>query len=183
MNSSFLLAVDLDGTLIYTDEALKFAYTESLKEMHIKINDLSFLKYGLTFNEICKKIGVIERDKIIDLRNLKDKFYFENLSLTKINEPIFNLLHSVSKTWKIAIVTNARFISAQTLLEWHNLTEYVDFLITSDDVNNCKPDPEPYLELLKRSGFDPSKVIAIEDSEIGKISATKAKIKTLLIIE
>jgi HAD superfamily hydrolase (TIGR01509 family) len=183
MTNTFLLASDLDGTLIYTEKALVLAYTKTFENMNIKIDDLSFLKHGLAFNQICQKIGVNETDKIIKLRELKDKFYFENLSLTKVNLPIFDLIQSVSRSGKIAIVTNARRISAQTLLEWHNLTEYIDYLITSDDVKNSKPDPEPYLELLRRSGFEANRVVAIEDSEIGKISALKANILTLLIIE
>ena len=181
MNSHFLLAIDLDGTLIYTQEALEYSYTKSFNQMDIKINDLTFLKQGLSFIQICNKIGLSDNEKQITLRNLKDKFYFENLSLTKINAPIFNLMCIFSKTGKIGIVTNARRTSAQKLLEWHDLMQYVDFLITSDDVKHSKPDPEPYLKLLELSGFNANDAIAIEDSKIGKISATRAKIKTLVV--
>jgi HAD superfamily hydrolase (TIGR01509 family) len=151
--------------------------------MHLDINNLTFLNQGLSFSQICQKIGLSDNDKQITLRNLKDKFYFENLSLTKLNAPIVNLMLNVSRSGKIGIVTNARRISAEKILEWHDLMKYVDFLITSDDVKNSKPDPEPYLKLLKQSGFNASDAIAIEDSEIGKISATRAKIKTLLFNE
>lgn len=59
--------------------------------------------------------------------------------------------------------------------------QYVDFLITSDDVKHNKPDPEPYLKLLELSGFDANDVLALEDSEIGQISANRAKIQTLVV--
>ena len=183
MTSKFLLALDLDGTLINTHEALKYSYCKALEEMQIEINNLDFLQHGLSFNQICKEIGFNDDKSRVALRNLKDKFYFQNLSLTRVNEPVFNLMKNVSKSSEIGIVTNARKISAQKLLKYHKMIKYVDYLITSDDVSNDKPDPEPYLKLLEISGCDSSEVLAIEDSENGKISAIKAQIKTLFIID
>lgn len=181
MNDKLLLALDLDGTLVKTHAALEFAYTEALKEIHIKVNNLDFLNHGFSFDQICQEIGIAEADKKLTLKIAKDKYYLSNLSLTNVNEPIFNLMRSVSRFGKIGIVTNARRYSAIKLLQWHELIKYVDYLISSDDVEKRKPDPEPYLKLLEISGFDSHNVIAVEDSEIGKISALSAQITTLLL--
>jgi len=181
MNDKLLLALDLDGTLVKTQAALEFSYTEALKEIHIKINNLDFLNYGFSFDQICQELGITEDDMKSTLKIAKDKYYLGNLSLTEVNQPIFNLMRSVSRNGKIGIVTNARRYSAIKLLEWHDLINYVDFLITGDDVEKRKPDPEPYLKLLEISRFDAHNVIAVEDSEIGKISAVSAQITTLLL--
>lgn len=92
MNNHFLLAIDLDGTLINRQEALENSYAKSFNQLNIKIDGLTFLKQGLSFIQICNKIELLDNEKQITLINLKDKFYFENLSLTKINAPIFNLM-------------------------------------------------------------------------------------------
>lgn len=53
-------------------------------------------------------------------------------------------------------------------------------IISSDDVQAAKPDPEPYQKALERSGAHPSAVLAIEDSEAGLRSASSAGIACLL---
>jgi len=54
-------------------------------------------------------------------------------------------------------------------------------LILEGDYNKPKPDPEPYLECLKRLGLDAKSVIAIEDSPTGIKSAKKAGLFTIAI--
>jgi sugar-phosphatase len=40
-------------------------------------------------------------------------------------------------------------------------------MITSSDVTNGKPDPEPYLKAAALLGFDPKKCVVIEDAPAG----------------
>jgi sugar-phosphatase len=48
-----------------------------------------------------------------------------------------------------------------------------EVLVTSDDVTNGKPHPEPYLKGAARLGFDPSECVVIEDAPAG-IQAARA---------
>jgi HAD superfamily hydrolase (TIGR01509 family) len=68
-----------------------------------------------------------------------------------------------------------------------SLAEYVaectgnlfDVVVSGDDVENSKPDPEPYLRAATLLGVDPSQCIAIEDSRPGVASAVAAGAVTI----
>ena len=49
-----------------------------------------------------------------------------------------------------------------------------DSIITQDDVERCKPDPEGFLKAMKESGISAEKTIIFEDSENGIKAAQKA---------
>ena len=55
-----------------------------------------------------------------------------------------------------------------------------DGLVTADEVNKGKPDPEGYQLALNRSGLKASAVIAIEDSAAGQAAAVSAGLRCLL---
>ena len=180
MSKKFLLAVDLDGTLINTQGAIELAFNLALKELGIVTKNFDFLKLGYSFNQICNHLGLLKNDRD-KLRLLKDKYYSSNLNLTSVNLPVLKLINSLESNVKIGIVTNSRKFSAALVLKHHELNKKIDYLITGDDIVNPKPHPEPYLKLMKTSGISAADTIAIEDSEIGKQSALAAKITTFSI--
>ena len=47
-------------------------------------------------------------------------------------------------------------------------------VLTGDDVENAKPDPELYLRALRRLGVEPSRAVAFEDSPNGALAARRA---------
>lgn len=47
-------------------------------------------------------------------------------------------------------------------------------IVSGDDVENGKPDPEPYLTAIRELGVDPRRCVAVEDSPTGLASAIAA---------
>ena len=56
-----------------------------------------------------------------------------------------------------------------------------DRIISANDVKHGKPNPEPYLLALKKSGFNSNEVIVIENAPLGILSAKAAGIFTVAI--
>ncbi len=54
-----------------------------------------------------------------------------------------------------------------------------EVLVTSDDVTQGKPDPEPYLKGAERLGFAPEECLVIEDAPAGVRSARAAGMKVI----
>jgi HAD superfamily hydrolase (TIGR01509 family) len=54
-------------------------------------------------------------------------------------------------------------------------------IVTGNDVQRRKPDPEPYLLAARRLGIPPARCVAIEDSEHGLRAAQAAGMKTVVI--
>ncbi len=54
------------------------------------------------------------------------------------------------------------------------LEDCMNFYICSHDVDKGKPHADPYLAAAERAGFDPAQCLAVEDSNVGLISARAA---------
>lgn len=58
---------------------------------------------------------------------------------------------------------------------------HFDVVVTDDDVENGKPDPEPYARAAAALGVPPSRCVAIEDSPVGCASAVAAGCAVLAV--
>jgi HAD superfamily hydrolase (TIGR01509 family) len=56
-----------------------------------------------------------------------------------------------------------------------------DKIVSANDVQNCKPHPEPYLTALEKSGFAANEVAVLENAPLGVESAKAAGIYTIAI--
>jgi len=62
-----------------------------------------------------------------------------------------------------------------------DLLRHVDFVLADGDYARHKPDPDPYLAAVERSGCLPEECVAVEDSERGLLAAKAAALKCLII--
>ncbi len=69
--------------------------------------------------------------------------------------------------YRLAVCTNAVSESAELMLERAGLRQYLDFVISNEDVSRPKPDPEIYLAALDRLGISPREAVIIEDAPHG----------------
>lgn len=76
------------------------------------------------------------------------------------------------------VVTSGTRPLAQNRLRYCGLP-VPDVLVTSDDVVNGKPDPEPYLIGAERLGMQPTNCLAIEDAPAGIQSARGGGMKVI----
>lgn len=76
------------------------------------------------------------------------------------------------------VVTSGTRLLAQNRLR-HCGLPVPEVLVTSDDVTNGKPDPEPYLKGADRIGVPPAECLVIEDAPAGIQSAREAGIRVI----
>lgn len=69
----------------------------------------------------------------------------------------------------------------EPLLEHHFGASTFDLTVTGSEVSRLKPDPEAYLEVLRRSGLQPPGVVAVEDSANGLAAAQAAGLACLVV--
>ena len=81
----------------------------------------------------------------------------------------------------MGIVTSSRRDHFEIIHSSTGFRKYFDFEITSDECNETKPSPKPYLIALEKSGFDKAECLIIEDSERGLKAAIAAGIKCYVI--
>ncbi|AXF86161.1 Phosphorylated carbohydrates phosphatase [Ephemeroptericola cinctiostellae] len=81
----------------------------------------------------------------------------------------------------LVMVTGADRVSVDANLRAHNWHDVFAFSVSGDDVLNGKPAPDCYLLALEKLGLSAGECVAIEDSEHGLTSASRAGIACLAI--
>jgi beta-phosphoglucomutase len=75
---------------------------------------------------------------------------------------------------KVGVVTNSIRKSAEFMLNYAGILDFLDILITNEDVKAGKPSPEGYLKAMKELGASPENTWVVEDGEYGAQAATSA---------
>lgn len=72
------------------------------------------------------------------------------------------------------VATSSHRQFASEALGSFDLEPRFEFVLTADDVENGKPDPEVYLTAAQRMGIETKQMLVLEDSEIGSRAAVAA---------
>ena len=85
--------------------------------------------------------------------------------------PRFNHEYALSRLkaegYKLAVGSNSIRMTVELMMEHARLSHYFDFMLTNQDVQKSKPDPEMYLTAMTRLGVKPEECIIVEDNEHG----------------
>ena len=173
MKGTMKLAIfDLDGTLFDTKNVNFSAYKEAIKQSGLQAEiDYDFYCSFCNGNNykvfLPKIIADITEDQIKEIHDRKKQLYSEYLDLAKINEHLFSIIKSIREEYCIALVTTASRQNVDDILQRFNVKEYFDLLITQEDVQETKPNPECFLRAMDMVGVTAKNTIIFEDSKEG----------------
>jgi len=184
-----LILFDLDGVLV---DAKKIHYETlnkaiSLFDPRCEISESEHLSIydGLKTNQ---KLNLLSQNKGLDV-NLHDKIWNKKQELTieaisKLNEnydliQLFKLLRS--NGYKIACCSNSIRRSVLIMLSKIGLIEYIDLILSNEDVKNAKPHPEIYWKAMSMMSFLPEECLIVEDSPTGLLSASRSRANVLRV--
>ncbi len=182
--------LDLDGTLADSMDVMRWVYVDFMAGHGIPVSGggskREFYKLaGRTSEDILAVIR--ERHGISDsleemaaaYHDLVDQRYQDYAKLMPGGR---ELLQAAARFGVFCcVVTSARTSVAQGFLERQGLSEYVQGIVSADDIRRGKPDPEPFALALKLSGQPAKLALAVEDAPNGAISATGAGIATWIM--
>jgi len=83
----------------------------------------------------------------------------------------------------MGLVTSNSRRRARAWLESVGLLDMMDVIVSGEDVKNGKPNPEPYRRACLQMPYDPTLIVAIEDSPQGATSALTAGLRTLALCQ
>ncbi|MGL5541486.1 MAG: HAD family hydrolase [Erysipelotrichaceae bacterium] len=170
---------DLDGTLIDSIPVWKQVdqqYLDSIQQVFTsevgeKIKAQSFEATAQYF------IDTFQLDKSVD-EILKEWFalvehaYSSSIPLKAGARTFIEYLHKKQIKMVIASSCDHRLIDAA--LQFHELKDYFEFVVTSSDLQTSKSEPTIYLHCAQQLGLHPSQMLVIEDIAIAMRSANKA---------
>ena len=77
--------------------------------------------------------------------------------------------------FKLAVCSNSIRRTCLTVLAKLGLIEYLDLIISNEDVKNSKPHPEMYWKAISMMSMLPEETLIIEDSPYGLLAAARSK--------
>ncbi|MCH5342434.1 MAG: HAD-IA family hydrolase [Acetatifactor sp.] len=95
------------------------------------------------------------------------KIYKKCLHLAKKNEQMFTIIDLIKPAYQLALVTTASKANTMDILMEFGVKNSFDFIITQEDVNKTKPDPECFMKVMDIAGVGIENTIIFEDSEAG----------------
>lgn len=174
-----LIIFDLDGVLI---EAKKIHYDSLNKALgekyeiswneHLSIYDGLKTKQKLDMLSKNKKLPLELHQKIWEN---KQKYTLEMLKNVNINLDLIKLMSILSKDYKLVVCSNSIRKTVLTVISKLGLMEFMDLIISNEDVKNSKPHPEMYWKAISMMSVLPEETLIIEDSPYGLMAASRSK--------
>jgi beta-phosphoglucomutase len=180
---------DMDGVLV---DARDWHYESLNRALSIFGNEISRYDHLVTFDGLPtkKKLEMLTLEgrfpkKLHDFTNKLKQQYTMDIVHVKC-KPVFNHQFALSKLksdgYNIAVCSNSVRNTIEVMMDKSDLSKYLDFIISNQDVKNGKPDPEMYNMAIKRLGFKPEECLIVEDNENG-VKAAIASGAHLLKVE
>ncbi|MBJ7441181.1 MAG: HAD family phosphatase [Sphingopyxis sp.] len=99
--------------------------------------------------------------------------------------PTFNHVQALSRLKrdgrKLGVCSNSVRQSVELMMRLSGLTTYLDVLVSNEDVQRSKPDPEMYVKAMGLLGVSPEETLILEDNEHG-IAAARASGAHVMVI-
>jgi beta-phosphoglucomutase len=181
------IVLDMDGLMLDTEPIYKSAWQQAAGDLGYELDDPSYMNLVGRYTEDCE-------------RELLKKF--------GADFPIAKFRPRWSELWRLrvestGIATKPGLLEFLSFVDGHNLPvgvatssdrEYTEsslrraglkgrfkVIVTGDQVAHGKPAPDIYLESARRLGVEPSRCVALEDSDAGILAASRAGMLPLLV--
>jgi beta-phosphoglucomutase len=176
---------DLDGTLIDSEEFHWIAWRDTLANRGISITREQFLSSFGQRNDavISQWLGAAATaDRTAEIGNAKEQLYRDLIRKNGI-PPLPGVATWVRRLheqgWFQAIASSAPRLNIDAVLDALGSAQYFEVIVSAEEVQRGKPDPEVYLTAASRVGTPPARCIVVEDAAAGIEGARKAGMWTI----
>jgi len=173
------LIFDLDGTLADSMPYHFQAWKKACKKFGIEM-DSAFLKSytgspGWTIAEaIIEQNGMSGKVSVDEIMQVKLDEFFTIQHLVTAIEPVAALARKYSGILPMAVGTGGHREAVEKTLDITGLRKYFDIIVTANDVERHKPDPETFLRCAELMGIEPRLCEVFEDGDLGIEAAKRA---------
>lgn len=167
--------VDLDGTLFDTVTVNAASYRRALEEVGFTVTDEYYAKCcnGGHYKSFLPPLMGGDPDPTLleRVHDRKKELYSACLGAARKNEALFALLAAMRPTARLGLVTTGSRRNATEILDYFGCRDWFEVILTSEDVEHNKPDPEGYLRAMELLGATPETTMIFEDSSTGLAAA------------
>jgi HAD superfamily hydrolase (TIGR01509 family) len=174
-----LIIFDLDGVLV------------EAKDIHFEALNRALGKYAIDWNEhlsiydglkTTQKLQMLTERKGLpessheSVWEAKQYWTLQMLKELKPNQTLQSVMSALSEDgYKLAVCSNSIRKTVLTTLSKLGIIEFMDLIISNEDVKNSKPHPEMYWKAISMMSCLPEETLIVEDSPYGLLAASRSK--------
>jgi beta-phosphoglucomutase len=180
----------MDGVITDTMPIHLKAWQDAFRPCGISIDNMDvYLREGMQSRTMAREIALEKniclRDEDLD-RIVAEKtriFDSETEAHVRVYEGVPETLRMLRNNGlRTALVTGSKTSSAEKVLKAAGVREQFDVIVTGDDTKKGKPDPDPYLKGIEKTGVNRLDCIVVENAPLGIRSAKAAGVDYVIAI-
>lgn len=178
---------DMDGLMLDTEPLYKAAWQRASSELGYELDDSSYAKLVGRQTEDCERALVGQFGSEFPLETFRSRWpQLWRVGVTEFGIPkkpglleFLDFIEAAALPFAVATSSDAEY--AMFSLRQAGLDGRFELVVTGDQVASGKPAPDIYIEAARRLRVEPTRCLALEDSEAGVLSAAGAGMIALLI--
>ncbi|WP_289301217.1 HAD family hydrolase [Sporofaciens musculi] len=169
---------DMDGVLIDAKEWHYEALNQALKLFGCEISRFDHINTfdGLPTKdklELLGRVSYLPTELHEFINQLKQQYTME--IITQKCKPLFQHEYALSRLkregYLLAVCSNSKRKTIIEMMERAELLEYLDLIMSNEDVEKAKPNPEIYITTMKKLNLQPEECLILEDNKNGIAAA------------
>jgi HAD superfamily hydrolase (TIGR01509 family) len=184
-----LIIFDMDGVLVEAKQIHYETFNEALKEIDVKyvITEAEHLS---TYDGLktTQKLELLTKNKGLSTEfyeqiwSRKQQLTIEAITHLKSDNRLIEIFKELrNRGYKLACCSNSIRRSVLVILSKIGLIEYMDLILSNEDVKNSKPHPEMYWKAMSMMSVLPEETLIVEDSPPGLLAASRSRANVLRV--
>ncbi|AWB42902.1 pyrophosphatase PpaX [Paenibacillus sp. CAA11] len=178
---------DLDGTIVDTNELIITSFLHVLEKHGASTPEQPYTReqiipyMGMTLEQQLQQFtGAGDLTQLVkDYRAYNTEHHDHMVKEFPHVYEVISKLHEKGIT--LGVVTTKMKPSTMRVLELFGLLKFMDTIVTLNDVEHPKPDPEPVLTAVDRLKADPARTLMVGDSPADILSAKAAGVHSAAV--
>ena len=171
------LIFDCDGTLTDSMYAHFAGWRDALAEQGMELCQQSFYRHSGTASRRVIPMLAAEQGKVIEFERAlaeKEAHFLANLKLLRPIVPIVQIARENRGKKKMAVASGGTRDLVHRQLRHIDIIDWFETIVTCEDTERHKPDPDVFLEAADRLGVQPQHCRVYEDGDPGIEAARRA---------
>lgn len=180
------LVFDLDGTLVDSMPLHLAAWEHTAREFGFHFDaDWFYELGGMPSRKIALLVAQEQQIPLdpLEVTRCKTAHYVANLHKATVFPAMQALVERYHGVIPMGIGTGSPRVNAEAVLRNTGLDRYFSVVVTADDVDLHKPNPDTFLLVASKLGVEPSGCLVFEDTGIGVQAGEAAGMQTCMVKE